>query len=106
MLRTSLLAAALTLTHYSAPASDSEFFEKRVRPVLAQNCYGCHGPEKQFSGLRLDSREAILRGGKSGPAVTPGSAENSLLIRAVRQQGPKMPVGGKLKESDIAALVE
>ena len=50
----------------------ADFFEARVRPVLAAHCWECHGPQKQKSGLRLDSREAVLRGGETGPAVTAG----------------------------------
>ena len=51
----------------SDPAT--EFFERRVRPVLLEHCVKCHGPKKQESGLRLDSREAVLRGGDSGVAA-------------------------------------
>lgn len=82
-----------------------EFFETRVRPVLASNCYACH-TDSQLGGLRLDSRANILKGGKSGPAVVPGQPEASLLIRAVNQTDPKlkMPMGGRLKDSEIADL--
>lgn len=85
-------------------AEDSDFFEKRVRPLLATQCYSCHGPEKQFSALRLDSRHHILAGGRSGPAAVPGSPDESLFIKAVRHQGLKMPLGSKLKADEIAAL--
>ena len=63
-----------------------EFFEKRVRPVLAEHCYECHSAEaKKIKGkLRLDSREEMLRGGETGPAVVPGKPDESLLITAVR----------------------
>ena len=44
-------------------------FEKQVRPLLVKHCIKCHGPRKQEGGLRLDSREAILKGGETGPAV-------------------------------------
>ena len=87
-------------------SADIEFFETRVRPVLATNCYGCHGPEKQFNSLRLDSRAAMMRGGKRGPAVVSGKPEASLLIQAVRHQGLQMPLGGRLEESQILALEE
>ncbi len=96
---------ALALAAHALSAEDGvEFFEKRVRPVLASNCYSCHGPDKQFGALRLDSKERLLKGGQSGPAAIPGKPEESLLIKAVRHQGPKMPMGGKLSDSDIAAL--
>ena len=81
-----------------------EFFETYVRPVLAHNCLSCHGASQQFSGLRLDSREQILKGGKRGPAVIPGNAEASLLTKAVRQTDLKMPVGGKLADAEIGAI--
>ncbi|HZW35100.1 MAG TPA: PSD1 and planctomycete cytochrome C domain-containing protein [Isosphaeraceae bacterium] len=83
-----------------------EFFEARVRPILAERCQKCHGERKQSSGLRLDSRAAILQGGENGPAVVPGQPEQSLLIQAVshRHDELKMPPGGKLPESDIALL--
>src|SRR5262245_22973603 len=89
-----------------AAAGSPEFFESRVRPVLAANCYDCHADE-HFGDLRVDSRESLLKGGKSGPAIVPGEPDNSLLIRAVRQTGDlKMPKGGKLKAEEIDALVE
>ena len=88
-----------------APA-DIEFFETRVRPVLATNCYGCHGPEKQFNSLRLDSRAGMMQGGKRGPALVSGKPEDSLLIQAVRHEGLQMPLGGRLEESQVAALEE
>ncbi|MDX1979482.1 MAG: DUF1549 domain-containing protein, partial [Bryobacteraceae bacterium] len=89
----------------SALAQDSEFFEAKVRPVLAAQCYQCHGPDKQFGGLRVDSREALLAGGKRGPAVMPGKPDESLLLRALRHQdGLQMPMGGRLKDGEIAAM--
>jgi hypothetical protein len=89
-----------------APAS-VEFFEARVRPVLAANCYDCHG-DQQYGGLRLDSREAILKGGASGPALVPGDPDKSLLIQAIRQTSDKlkMPKGGRLKPDEVETLVE
>ena len=58
----------------SFPPAAVEFFEARVRPILVDQCMKCHGPKKQSSGLRLDSREAVLKGGESGPAVVPAKA--------------------------------
>src|SRR5215472_14358919 len=83
-----------------------EFFESRIRPVLATNCYGCHTDSK-LGGLRVDSRVALLEGGKSGPAIVPGRPDESLLIKAIKQVDPKlkMPMGGaRLKDSEIADL--
>src|SRR5262245_42771265 len=90
-----------------AGAATSEFFEAKIRPVLAINCYDCHTDE-HMGGLRLDSREAMLKGGKSGAAIVPGDPDASLLIRAVRQTSEtlKMPKGGRLKPEEIDALVE
>ena len=83
---------------------DLEFFEKEIRPVLAEQCYVCHGPQLQQKGLRLDSREAILTGGSRGPAIIPGDAESSLLARVVRHEGFAMPPGRRLDGGQIAAL--
>ena len=85
---------------------DDAFFEARVRPVLAVNCYGCHGPEKQANMLRVDSRESLLRGGKRGSALVPEKPEESLLIQAVRHQGLQMPLGGRLEDSEVDALAD
>jgi hypothetical protein len=84
-----------------------EFFEARVRPVLLANCISCHGETKQKSGLRLDSRAALLKGGRSGPAVTPGEPEKSALVRAIHYDAkPKMPPEGKLPDEAITALTD
>ena len=88
------------------PANRADFFETKIRPILATECYSCH-TDSALGGLRLDSREAMLRGGKSGPAIVPGEPDKSLLIQAVRQTGAlKMPKGGKLPQAQIDALVE
>ena len=82
-----------------------EFFERRVRPVLLEHCVKCHGAKKQESGLRLDSREAVLRGGDSGPAAVPKKPDESLLIEAVRRTGDfKMPPDKPLKADEVAAI--
>src|SRR5258706_4487425 len=78
-----VVEARQTAAVSSAPGSP-EYFETLVRPVLASNCYDCHAEEK-MGGLRLDSREGLLKGGRSRPAVAPGEPEKSLLIQAVRQ---------------------
>jgi len=81
-----------------------EFFETQVRPVLAQHCYECHGPDKQKGNLRLDNLPSILQGGESGPAILVGDPENSLLIQAVRYESLQMPPTGKIATSKIDAL--
>src|SRR5262245_4564216 len=96
---------SLLLSSPVPAAEDSAFFEKEVRPLLVQKCFRCHGPKKQESGLRLDSRDALLRGGQTGPAVVPDQPQNSLLLRAVRHQGDlRMPPNVKLTEIEISAL--
>ena len=83
------------------------FFERKVRPVLFERCVKCHGPTKQESGLRLDSRTAILKGGDSGPAARGGTPRSSVLIEAVRGSGDlKMPPDEPLKPAEIDALVK
>jgi mono/diheme cytochrome c family protein len=90
----------------AASAEDSKFFSDKVRPILAQNCYGCHAADG-FGELHLDSHEGVLKGGRRGPVITPGDPDNSILIKAVRQTGDlKMPPGGKLKDAEIANLAE
>src|SRR5713226_6743563 len=81
-----------------------DFFESKVRPVLVARCGSCHGASQQFSSLRVDSREALLRGGNRGPAIVPGDPQLSLLAKAVRHEGLNMPVGGKLEPAEIAAI--
>jgi hypothetical protein len=76
-----------------------EHFEKKIRPILHAQCLQCHGPEKQKAGLRVDSRRALLKGGDTGPAILPGNAEKSLLLKALRQGDPDLlmppPKNGK-----------
>src|SRR2546426_4672797 len=109
-----MLLAALTLAiEVAVPASQTpptaqsvEYFEAKVRPVLAANCYDCHTDER-MGGLRLDSREGLLKGGESGPAIVPGDPDKSLMIQAIRQTDKlKMPKGGRLKLEEIDALTE
>src|SRR5262245_4942104 len=102
------LSARTLLADERRPRSAAEdFFEKKVRPLLTENCLGCHGPQKQRGGLRLDSRAGVMTGGDSGPAIVPGKPDESLLIKAVHYTGePKMPPKTKLKSAQIAALTE
>jgi len=106
-----LLAHGIALTSVGVLAqqaptpTQAEFFEKNVRPVLAESCLGCHDGTAA-GGLRLDSREALLKGGRTGPAIVPGDPAKSLLIAAVAHTGAtKMPLGtAKLADEKIAAL--
>jgi hypothetical protein len=93
--------------------ADRQFFENRIRPVLVDHCYPCHSREadKIKGGLMLDTREAWLTGGNTGPAIEPGKPEKSLLISAVCYQDedlqmPPEKAGGKLSAAEIADLTE
>src|SRR4030095_6736872 len=100
-----MFAVPLVVQLALAQSATSPDFEAKVRPILAANCYDCHG-DQQYGGLRLDSRDAILKGGASGPAVVPGDPDKSLLIQAVRQSSEKlkMPKGGRLRPDEIDTL--
>ncbi|MFO0500855.1 MAG: PSD1 and planctomycete cytochrome C domain-containing protein [Acidobacteriota bacterium] len=89
-----LLLLVLPIRFAAAQTPELEHFEKSVRPVFVRSCQGCHGAKLEHAGLRLDSRAALLKGGVSGPAVTPGDPQNSLLVQAIRHQRSKMPLGG------------
>ena len=111
-----LLLAAVAV---GAPAraaegtAGAEFFESKVRPVLAQHCYGCHSAraKKLRGGLRLDSRAALLKGGDSGPALVPGRPDRSRLVEAVAYGNVElqMPPKGRLPAAavkDLASWVQ
>jgi hypothetical protein len=92
-----------------APSAEGvEFFEKHVRPVLIDHCYKCHSAQsdKLKGGLYVDSRQGLLKGGKTGPAVVPGDLEKSLLIKAIRHEDEElaMPPKKQLAKEQIAAL--
>ena len=101
-----LLAADVRrLAADDAPTASNEFFEKQIRPLLVEHCVGCHGEKKQEGGLRLTSRDMLLKGGDTRLAVVPGEPDESLLIRAVEYlDEPKMPPKQKLPDADIAKL--
>src|SRR4030095_11157513 len=84
----------------------AEHFARNIQPLLASRGLSCHGPDEQEGGLRLDSREAALKGGKRGPAVILEKPTDSLLIRAVKHEKHEyaMPPKDKLAAGDIAAL--
>ena len=77
-----------------------EFFESKIRPVLVQHCYECHAADSKMlrGGLLVDSRQGLLEGGESGPAVVPGEPEESLLISALRHDAFEMPPKQKLSQ--------
>jgi hypothetical protein len=89
--------------------AQTQFFESKIRPILADNCYKCHSQqaEKVKAGLLLDTREGVLKGGESGPVIVPGNPDKSLLMKAVRYTDPDLqmpPKGKKLSDTQIADL--
>lgn len=105
------LAAALLPAFNTNAAADRdqlEFFEKKIRPILANKCYECHSVAegKKRGNLTLDTREGSLKGGDSGPAVVPGDLDKSLLIKAVRYKDGdlQMPPKTMLSSAEIADL--
>ncbi len=108
------IALAVLLTVAAGARADGPdpaavaFFEKQVRPLLAEHCHSCHSAKtnKARGGLTLDSREALLKGGDSGPAVVPGRPEQSLLVKAVHgtQADLQMPPKGKLRPAQVAVF--
>jgi len=99
------LLAALPVGAAEPDAKGVEFFEKKIRPVLVENCYKCHSAQsgKSKGSLTLDTREAVLKGGANGPAVVPGNPAKSLLLTALHQQGElKMPPKAKLPDAVLA----
>jgi mono/diheme cytochrome c family protein len=101
----SILQVSYVSAQVAGPANKEavEFFEIRIRPLLAKKCFACH-TNLRMGGLQLDSREGLLKGGDSGPAIVLGDPDNSLLIQAVRRthERIKMPPPGKLPDEEIA----
>jgi mono/diheme cytochrome c family protein len=87
-------------------AASSTLFAKEVRPIFASRCYGCHGPDLQQNGLRLDSLAGILKGSEYGKIVVPGRSGDSRIVRRLlAQERPQMPYGGPpLSSSQIATI--
>src|SRR5690348_12272158 len=106
-----LASLAGTASAQAAQVEREAFFEAKIRPVLADTCFKCHGGAKTSHGLRVDSRAALLEGGESGPALKPGDPDGSLLLQAMRHaKGDlRMPPGKKLPEhvlNDFATWIK
>tara|TARA_Y100001933_G_scaffold246987_1_gene279288 strand:- start:30912 stop:34232 length:3321 start_codon:yes stop_codon:yes gene_type:complete len=92
------------------PDVDQDFVQQKVIPLLESRCYSCHGPEQTRQeeipggGLLLTSREAMLQGGDTGPAITPGNPEASLVISAARWDEMEMPPDTKMPKEEVAIL--
>jgi cytochrome c len=99
----------------AAPAPDTvEFYTQRVLPILDKNCYGCHGGTPIRGGLNMTTRASFLKGGRDGVVIVPGNAEQSLLVKLIRHEGPAsdpmpMPPGrqaAKISDADIATITQ
>src|SRR5687767_4051296 len=105
--RVFMLLFATAGTVRAQTPSEIEFFEAKVRPILVEHCQKCHGEKKQRGGLRLDFKAAWEQGGDSGPAIVPGKADKSLLIRMIKpgvETPPQMPKDTRLSDADVAIL--
>ena len=103
-----LLACLSGLWASTTDPASLEFFEKEIRPLLANRCYECHSAQTAtpFAGLRLDRREDLIVGGVSGPAVVPGKPDESPLIHRVQGRPALMPPTGALSDAQIQSLIE
>lgn len=92
----------------SVQVASETLFREKVLPLLNTKCLSCHGPDKQEGGLRLDSREAAIKGGENGPALVEGKPGESLLVQAVMFNNPdlQMPPKDRLSDSQVAAFAE
>ena len=108
MYRTLALTAVTAATLCAQTPAGTEFFEKEIRPVLAEKCYGCHSSklDSPMAGLVLDTKEGIKKGGVDGPVIVPGNPASSLLLKALSYTRPdlQMPPGGKLPDDKVAAF--
>src|SRR5689334_5516033 len=112
-LRHSLAGVILTLstvTPLLAQTPQVEFFEAKIRPVLAQRCYGCHNSKMAApkGSLILDTKEGLLKGGASGPAIVPGKPADSRIIQVLSYTDPlvQMPPTGKLPDALLADFTQ
>ena len=99
-----------TAVHAAEDAASPEYFTTKVKPVLDANCARCHGGASHRGGLNMDTRESLLKGGHSGPAIVPGDPESSLMVKLIRHEGPKddpkdmPPNKPKLADVDIETV--
>ena len=105
------LGAAIAPAPASISAADLQFFETRVRPILVDRCYKCHShdADKIKGGLMLDTREGMLHGGDTGPAIAPGKPEDSLLVDAISYKDADLqmpPKGERLTDEQVVDLTE
>ena len=102
-----VLLSILAVPVWSQTQISPEFFEKKIRPVLATKCQGCHNAKLKTAGLDLSTAEGFAHGGQSGPIVAAGNPGESRLIKVVGYgETLKMPPTGKLADEEIANLTE
>lgn len=106
LLLTSLWSLS-TLNAEDLSPEDVTFFENKIRPVLVKHCYECHSADSEElgGGLRLDTRDTVMSGGLSGPALVHGKPDESLIIQALRYDGTEMPPEEPLPEAIINDFV-
>lgn len=100
-------ASAIDPTRLPPAATQPVSFPRDIEPILSDNCYKCHGPEKKSSGLRLDNKADALAGGDDGPAIVPGKSAESHLIHLVAGLDPDKvmpPKGRRLTEAQVGTL--
>jgi hypothetical protein len=100
------LAGSRALTAAVLPVEQAEFFESKIRPILASECYECHDAKKQKGGLRLDYRDGWKKGGDSGDAIVPGHPAKSLLIQSIRHEDPDLKMPSKRPKLSDAAIAD
>src|SRR5215470_2075498 len=107
-LKSAIAALVLTLGAAALDASSNrDVFNQSVLPILEKNCATCHMAANPAGGLNVSSLDALLSGGKHGPAIAPGDAKQSLLLQYLRgEKTPRMPMGGALSEDVIASLAK
>src|SRR2546426_2577844 len=106
VLAATVFGAQIDVGKLPPPATAPVEFTKDVQPLLAEKCYGCHGPRRQEAGLRFDVKADALKGSENGPVILPGKSAESLMIRAVSQLGElKMPKkGDRLTPEQVGIL--
>lgn len=107
--RNLILSGALASLAVSLTAQEAKVdFTKHIQPIFSENCYKCHGPDNQESGLRLDKKSFAMKGGERGAPILPGKAAESILFRAINGSGedvPRMPKKADPLSSENVALI-
>jgi len=103
MVMVQTVTSSITLAAEPIPATQLEFFESRIRPVLVKHCYECHGGDSAEGELRLDSRAAFQKGGESGPVVDGKTPNKSLILKLIRHEieDREMPQGSPKLSDEI-----